>query len=206
MFVYTIQPVVKPVWQPAVSCIQPVVKPVVQPGLAGCQTGCTTRFDNRLNEQWLFVQHGCPAGCQTGLTTGLMFVYTIQPVVNTVVSCNRGITFICCSFLKDNPNGVFRHQFGIFELCQYFNCGDEQLSTEAELGSVELLSLKASGTWKRAECWSNVARTWDIRQLVVKCWRLPICRRKFIIAHTSISQSGRWTGRNICTWPVLVPR
>jgi len=23
---------------------------------AGCQTGCTTRFDNRLNEQWLFVQ------------------------------------------------------------------------------------------------------------------------------------------------------
>ena len=21
-----------------------------------CQTGCTTRFDNRLNEQWLFVQ------------------------------------------------------------------------------------------------------------------------------------------------------
>jgi len=23
---------------------------------AGCQTGCTTRFHNRLNEQWLFVQ------------------------------------------------------------------------------------------------------------------------------------------------------
>jgi len=23
---------------------------------AGCQTGCTIRFDNRLNEQWLFVQ------------------------------------------------------------------------------------------------------------------------------------------------------
>jgi len=32
-------------WQPAVSCIQPV--------------------DNRLNEQWLFVQHGCQTGCQT---------------------------------------------------------------------------------------------------------------------------------------------
>jgi len=33
--VYTIQPVVKPVvkpvWQTAVSCIQPVIKPVVQP-------------------------------------------------------------------------------------------------------------------------------------------------------------------------------
>ena len=29
---------------------------------AGCQTGCTTRFDKRLNEQWLFVQHGCQTG------------------------------------------------------------------------------------------------------------------------------------------------
>jgi len=27
---------------------------------AGCQCGCTTRFNNRLNEQWLFVQHGIP--------------------------------------------------------------------------------------------------------------------------------------------------
>ena len=88
--VYTnIQPVVKPVWQTAVSCIQPVVKRVVQPvrqlcwtnslfvqhgcqtcltntvwqpvertavrstrlSNRVCQTGCTTRFDNRLNEQ-----------------------------------------------------------------------------------------------------------------------------------------------------------
>jgi len=56
---------------------------------AGYQTGCTTRFDNRLNEQWLFVQHGCQAGCITGLTTGLnrfhnrldvCLVYAIQPV------------------------------------------------------------------------------------------------------------------------------
>jgi len=65
-----------------VYTIQPVVKPVVKPTgcivyTAGCQTGCTTRFDNRLNEQWLFVEHGCT----TGLTTGWMFVYTIQPVV-----------------------------------------------------------------------------------------------------------------------------
>jgi len=70
---------------------------------AGCQTGCTSRYDNRLNEQWLFVQHDCQTGCQTGLTTGLttgwMFVYTIQPVVKPVVqpvwqpavSCKRGI-------------------------------------------------------------------------------------------------------------------
>jgi len=48
---------------------------------AGCQTGCTTRYDNRLNEQWLFVEHGC----QTGLTTGWTFVYMIQPVVKLVV-------------------------------------------------------------------------------------------------------------------------
>jgi len=49
-----------------VYTIQPVVNPVVQPGL---------------NEQRLFVQHGC----QTGLTTGWMFVYTIQPVIKPVV-------------------------------------------------------------------------------------------------------------------------
>jgi len=28
---------------------------------ASCQTGCTTQFDNRFNEQ-LFVQHGCQTG------------------------------------------------------------------------------------------------------------------------------------------------
>ena len=41
--VYTnIQPVVKPVWQMAVSCIQPVVKPVVQPGLTtGWTNSCS---------------------------------------------------------------------------------------------------------------------------------------------------------------------
>jgi len=63
------QPAVKPVWQPvwqtAVTCIQPVVKPVWQ-----------TRFDNRLNKQWLFVQHGC----QQWLSNRW------QPVV----SCKRG--------------------------------------------------------------------------------------------------------------------
>jgi len=52
---------------------------------AGCQTGCTTRFDNRLNEQWLFVQHGCQTGLTTGLTTVWMFVHTIQPDVKPVV-------------------------------------------------------------------------------------------------------------------------
>ena len=31
-------------------------------------------------------------GCQTGLTSGWMFVYTIQPVVKPVVSCERGIS------------------------------------------------------------------------------------------------------------------
>jgi len=62
-----------------VYTIQPVVKPVVQPGLTTV-----------LNEQWLFVQHGCQAGCQTGLTTsvtiGWMFVYTMQLVVKPVIN------------------------------------------------------------------------------------------------------------------------
>jgi len=61
---------------------------------AGCQTGCTTRFDNQLNEEWLFVQHGCQTGCQTSW----MFLYTIQPDVNPVwqpvASCKRGITVL----------------------------------------------------------------------------------------------------------------
>jgi len=80
--VYTIQPVVKPVWQLVVSCIQTFnrlsnggCQTRLTTGLttgcivytAGCQTGCTTWFDNRLNEQ-LFVQHGCQTGCQTDLT------------------------------------------------------------------------------------------------------------------------------------------
>jgi len=69
--------------QPAVSCIQPVVKPVVQRGL-------TNRLNDtvRLNEEWLFVQHGCQTGCQAFLTTGWMFVYTIQPVDNRLYRVN----------------------------------------------------------------------------------------------------------------------
>jgi len=75
--VYTIQPVVKP-----------VVKRAWQNGCvvytAGCQTGCTTRFDNWLNEQWLFVQHGCQTRLTTELTTGCIVYANIQPVVNPV--------------------------------------------------------------------------------------------------------------------------
>jgi len=82
--------------------IQPVLKGLTNGCIVytvGCQTDCTTRFDNQLNEQWLFVQHswtnsGCSfstvvkpvdnqfdnrldvclhdtAGCQSGCTTGL---------------------------------------------------------------------------------------------------------------------------------------
>jgi len=55
-------------------------------------------IDNWLNEQWLYVQHGCQTGCQSCLTTGCihdtagwMFVYMTQPVVITVWQpvCNR---------------------------------------------------------------------------------------------------------------------
>jgi len=44
-----IQPVVIPVWQPVVSCIQTFNR-------------LSNGFDNRLNEQWLFVQHDCQTG------------------------------------------------------------------------------------------------------------------------------------------------
>jgi len=33
---------------------------------AGCHTGCTTWFDNRLNEQWLFVQQ--VVSCKRGIS------------------------------------------------------------------------------------------------------------------------------------------
>ena len=62
---YTIQPVVKPVGQPAASCKQ-----------------TSNRLSNRFNR--LDVCLHDTAGCQTGLTTGWMFVYTIQPVVKQV--------------------------------------------------------------------------------------------------------------------------
>ena len=61
----------------------------------GCQTSCTTRFDNRLNEQWLFVQHSCQTGCQpclaTGWTTGRMFVYIF---LHDTVGCQTGCTTV----------------------------------------------------------------------------------------------------------------
>ena len=84
--VYTIQPVVKPVWEPVVSCIHTsnqlsnpfdIFDHQLTSGsilyTAGCQTGCTTQFDNRLNEQQLFVHHGWRnSGCSFNrLSTGL---------------------------------------------------------------------------------------------------------------------------------------
>ena len=42
------------------------------------------RFDSRLDNR-LYRVYKHPAGCQTGLTTGWMFVYTMQPVVQAVV-------------------------------------------------------------------------------------------------------------------------
>ena len=106
-----IQPVVKPVRQPAVSCIQPAIVYI-----ASCQTGLTTGWTNsgcsvertvavsssglttvlnqqpvrstRLSNQFnnrLYRVNNYPTYCQTSLTTGWMFVYTIQPVVKPVV-------------------------------------------------------------------------------------------------------------------------
>ena len=74
----------------------------------GCQTSCTTQFDNRLNEQWLLIQHGC----QTGLTTGWMFVYTIQPVVEPAVTCKRGLIVFQLTQLADSK---FQLSITVFE-------------------------------------------------------------------------------------------
>jgi len=49
---------------------------------AGCQSGCTTRFDNRLNKQWLFIQDGCQTVWQPA----------VQPVLQPVVPCKRDIS------------------------------------------------------------------------------------------------------------------
>ena len=68
--IYTIQLVVKPVWQP-IKCLYTWYNRLSNQlsdrfdNRLYCvykhPTGCTTQFDNRLNEQWLFVQHVKPA-------------------------------------------------------------------------------------------------------------------------------------------------
>ena len=81
MFVYTIQPVVKPCLSNRFEkhglttvfneqlFVQPVVKPCCTTGLT---TGCI--HDTAV----------CQTGCQAGLTSGWVFVYTIQSVVKLV--------------------------------------------------------------------------------------------------------------------------
>jgi len=61
------------VWSfPVLVSVSEQLQPIVS-GI-GRQHGIgLTLFDNRLNEQWLFVQHSCQ--------TGWMFVYTIQAVI-----------------------------------------------------------------------------------------------------------------------------
>jgi len=78
MLVHTIQSVVKPVvkrvWQPAVSCIKPVVIPVLKPLYNSVWQPVERTVAARstwLNEQWLFVQHGCQTVCIAGLKTDL---------------------------------------------------------------------------------------------------------------------------------------
>jgi len=103
--VYTIQPavklVVKPIWQPTVSCIQTFNR-LSNPfdnrlnvrihDTAGCQTGCTTRIDNRLNEQRLFVQHGCETRLATGLIFGNWFDNRLYHVYEHSTGCQTGLT------------------------------------------------------------------------------------------------------------------
>ena len=49
---------------------------------ASCQSGFTTQFDNQLNEQWLFVQHGCQTVNQ--LDVCLYDTAVVKPVVEPV--------------------------------------------------------------------------------------------------------------------------
>jgi len=83
--------------------VQPVVKP-------GCTTGLTTGCTQDTA--------GCQTGCQTGLTTGWMFVYTIQPGWQPVVSCIQTFTRLSSQFDNrfDNRlysvNGALLHDSG----------------------------------------------------------------------------------------------
>jgi len=119
MFVYTIQPVVNPVWQPVISCIRTfnqlsnpfdnrfdnrlLTTGCIVYTAGFCQTGCTTRFDNRLNEQWLFVQHVRLSNRVWQLVERTVAVRStqlsnwlsnrvVQPVWQPVVSCKLGIS------------------------------------------------------------------------------------------------------------------
>jgi len=94
--ILTIQPFVKPVVKPIDNRLYRVYKHL--PGLtngcivytARCQTDCTTRFDNRLNEQWLFVQHGCQTGCQTRFDN--QFDNRLYRVYKHSTGCQTGLT------------------------------------------------------------------------------------------------------------------
>jgi len=97
-----IQPVVNPIWQPAVSCIQLVVKPVVQPGTTGwTNCGCSfntvertvavrsTRLSNRvvhqLNKQSV---------CSTRLSSRLWnpFDNRLYGLYEHATGCQTGLT------------------------------------------------------------------------------------------------------------------
>ena len=57
---------------------------------AGCQTGYTTRFDNRLNEQWLFVQPGWTnSGCLFNTVVKPVWQLVWQPAVSCKQTSNR---------------------------------------------------------------------------------------------------------------------
>jgi len=107
--VYTIQPIVKPVWQLVVSCIQTfnwLSNPFdnrfdnrLYRVYSRLSNHCTTRFDNRLNEQWLFVRHSGMNSCS--------FNTVVKPVWQPAVSCKSGISVISVTdraWLNPNPS------------------------------------------------------------------------------------------------------
>jgi len=61
------------------------------------QTGCTTLFDNRLNEQWLFVQHGCQTGCTTWVDNRIdnWLDVCLHDTAGCQTGCTTGLTTGC---------------------------------------------------------------------------------------------------------------
>jgi len=102
--VYTIQPVVQPVWQPAVSCKQTSIWLLV-----GClftrYSRSSKRFDNRVERSATV----CSTGCQTGLYNwfdNLLYTWynwlsnRFQTGLTTVVSCKRGLSELMCYYTE----------------------------------------------------------------------------------------------------------
>jgi len=118
---------------PSLHCVS-IIKPSLR-NTTCCQTGCTTRFDNRLNEQWLFVQHGCQSGCQIGLYNRFD-----NPIERTVCSFNTVVNRLYNRF----DNRLYRVNRVLVRICFMINFSDTQegltMSCTTRLLSYDLMA------------------------------------------------------------------